>query len=199
MLYYGKLTGNIHDGCVEVIGLHSIVEMARPVHTFGLFVLPTEEWLQKYGNQFLAVLDYEQGKKERPLFLGITPLDNVSFPEQDNLRRTYLLTEKFSLTIADDNETLTIEQLNGDKQSVRIEAQKVVVKSNHIYLGDANASEPMVLGSKLKAIVSDIIDGILALTVPTGFGPSGTPLNAVTFTRIKARLDEFLSQIGKLK
>lgn len=40
----------------------------------------------------------------------------------------------------------------------------------------------------LKAIISDLIDAILAETHPTGVGPSGTPINAAQYTAIKNRL-----------
>ena len=44
----------------------------------------------------------------------------------------------------------------------------------------------------LKAIISDLIDAINAITVPTGVGPSGLPINAAAFTAIKTRLDNLL-------
>lgn len=43
----------------------------------------------------------------------------------------------------------------------------------HVDVGEG-ATEKMVLGDTLKSVLE-------ALTVPTGFGPSGTPLNAATF------------------
>ncbi|MGI9158242.1 MAG: phage baseplate assembly protein V [Saprospiraceae bacterium] len=43
-------------------------------------------------------------------------------------------------------------------------------------------------GETLKAILTDLIDAILAETHPTGTGPSGTPINAAQYTAIKNRL-----------
>ncbi|MBN2669990.1 MAG: hypothetical protein JXR60_12285 [Bacteroidales bacterium] len=40
----------------------------------------------------------------------------------------------------------------------------------------------------LKGIISDLIDTINQLTVTTGTGPSGTPINAPAFVQIKQRL-----------
>lgn len=54
----------------------------------------------------------------------------------------------------------------------------------HCDVGEG-ALEPMVLGNILKTILS-------ALTVPTSFGASGTPINAATF-------DQFLAIIGRVK
>ena len=46
--------------------------------------------------------------------------------------------------------------------------------------------------SGLKKTLQDLIDAINALTVPTGTGPSGLPINATTFTNIKKDLDKYL-------
>lgn len=44
----------------------------------------------------------------------------------------------------------------------------------------------------LKKILEDLFDAILQLTVTTPMGPSGTPINAVTFTQIKQRIPNLL-------
>lgn len=44
----------------------------------------------------------------------------------------------------------------------------------------------------LKSILSDLITAIKALTVPTGTGPSGTPINSATFITIENRINNFL-------
>ena len=54
----------------------------------------------------------------------------------------------------------------------------------------------MVLGDTLKKILEELIDAINSLTVSTPHGPSGTPLNAATFSSIKGKLDTILSQIS---
>jgi hypothetical protein len=46
--------------------------------------------------------------------------------------------------------------------------------------------------SGLKKTLKDLIDAINALTVPTGTGPSGLPINSATFTNIKKDLDNYL-------
>lgn len=69
-------------------------------------------------------------------------------------------------------------------------------EGSQISLGLA-ATEPMVLGDLLKAKLEALIDAINAITVPTGTGPSGTPINSGTFTSIKGELNQILSKIGK--
>lgn len=61
-------------------------------------------------------------------------------------------------------------------------------------------------GAELLDIVSRLLDevtatedGILALTVPTAVGPSGTPINAVTFTGIKTTLASIKTDLTSIK
>lgn len=61
----------------------------------------------------------------------------------------------------------------------------------------AGALEKTVLGETLKTKLDAILDGIVAITVPTGVGPSGTPVNAATFTAIKAGMAAILSAGAK--
>lgn len=46
----------------------------------------------------------------------------------------------------------------------------------------------------LKKTLVQILDAILQLTVTTGVGPSGTPINAQTFIDIKNSLDNYLEE-----
>lgn len=67
-----------------------------------------------------------------------------------------------------------------------------------VYIG-LDANEAAVLGDTLKGLLDELIDAINALTVPTGMGPSGTPINAAQFQGIKARWRNFLSGTVKVK
>lgn len=59
-------------------------------------------------------------------------------------------------------------------------------KNGEIHLkGGTTALESSVLGETLKVVLDKIIDEINLITVPTGTGPSGTPINAAAFTAIK--------------
>jgi hypothetical protein len=53
--------------------------------------------------------------------------------------------------------------------------------------------EKTVLGETLKTKLEALIDAINAITVPTPTGPSGTPVNAATFTSLKGQLTAILS------
>lgn len=59
--------------------------------------------------------------------------------------------------------------------------------------------EPMVLGSTLKGILSELIDAIMAITVVSPAGPTSVPSNAAQFAEIKGKLDTILSKISNLE
>lgn len=44
----------------------------------------------------------------------------------------------------------------------------------------------------LKSEIDSLLDGIQAITVPTAWGPSGSPINAATFATIKTNIGELL-------
>ena len=81
-------------------------------------------------------------------------------------------------------------EISANVDNVQIKAAK------QINLGDG--AEPMVLGDTLESFVSDLVDEIKLITVPTAFGPSGTPINAVAFASlVSTALASIKSQYSK--
>lgn len=61
-------------------------------------------------------------------------------------------------------------------------------------LGGSTADQPFILGNTWRDdVFFALIDAILALTVPTGVGPSGTPINAAQFLALKTAAQTALS------
>lgn len=77
-------------------------------------------------------------------------------------------------------------EIIANEDHVKVKASKAVV------LGEGK--EPLVLGDTLKSTLEDIVRAINKITVPTGLGPSGTPINAAEFTSIQSSLESILSQ-----
>lgn len=89
----------------------------------------------------------------------------------------------------DDNEN----EIRANSERIQIKAPK----SKRIVFGeDGDNTEPLIKGNKLVDTLKDLIDAINKITVPTAFGPSGTPNNAVEFESIKNNLDSILSKIS---
>ena len=91
--------------------------------------------------------------------------------------------------------------------TIMIDGPKIIIgsgieKSNgsgeQIILG-RDATEPIVLGNELVSIIEELLSAIKALTVPTGTGPSGTPINFAQFDAVKNKLKNILSKVGKTK
>lgn len=69
--------------------------------------------------------------------------------------------------------------------------------SNQLFVIKHSAADLLSIRSEkesLKQILSDLLDAINQITVPTGTGPSGTPVNAVAFSQIKKRLNNILKE-----
>jgi len=88
------------------------------------------------------------------------------------------------------NDTLTID---ANKNIILNTNENTIIESKKIFLGKKDATEPLVLGEKLKKFLEELIDEILKLTVPTGVGPSGTVINFSQFQLIKNKLNSILS------
>jgi len=71
-----------------------------------------------------------------------------------------------------------------DKLSLQINNTKFIVDADGFYLARQ--------GDNLRGVLCDLVDAINSITVPTGTGPSGTPINATTFQSIKTRIQKIL-------
>jgi hypothetical protein len=58
---------------------------------------------------------------------------------------------------------------------------------------NGSSAEWSLLGETTKEKIEEILDGIVAITIPSPLGPLGPPANSATFTAIKALLFEILS------
>jgi hypothetical protein len=79
------------------------------------------------------------------------------------------------------------------------------VESKRISLG-LNAEEPALLGNTTAEWLTDLCDvlnrmlqEIKLITVPTGVGPSGTPINSANFTSIDSTVNSLSKRIEDLK
>jgi hypothetical protein len=80
--------------------------------------------------------------------------------------------------------------------SIHINEDNIQIKaddSSKINFGEGG--EPLVKGNTIKGHLEEIVDALGRLTVPTAFGPSGTPINISEFIAVKEKFDSFLSQL----
>jgi len=96
--------------------------------------------------------------------------------------------------------------------SVNIDAPKTILQSDNVYLGDKNASEPVILGNKFLADMSKLLTQLIALgtalQVPVGtpipFVPHPAipvPATNVTQTAIEMlnKIETYKSKVSKTK
>jgi hypothetical protein len=92
-----------------------------------------------------------------------------------------------TLTSKEDN-SVTIDGAGG---------KVIVAAKDGVDLG-TSGTEPAVLGETLVGVLKDLISAITSITVPTAFGPSGTPVNAADFSSIESSLNDILSDLVKV-
>lgn len=112
------------------------------------------------------------------------------------------LTEDFELTINNGEEDIL--HIVGNEEELHItdhfkneaifNEENVQILTTKFNVG--TGKEQMVLGNTLVDLLSQLIDAILNMTVLTHVGPSGTPVNAATFSAIKSKLEEALSKLS---
>lgn len=103
--------------------------------------------------------------------------------------------EEEVMSIIGNEEKTEFKDLHGNSATFNEDGVKIVTADKlNINEGD----EPMVLGQTLVNILGQILDGIAALTVTTPVGASSVPVNVATFTQIKGKLNDILSQISNL-
>lgn len=98
-----------------------------------------------------------------------------------------------------DREAGTVTVTNGDTYiKSDANADKIQVVAGTVEIG-TDTLQPQVVGDDWKSMMGQLIDAISQITVPTGVGPSGVPINAADFTQIKSNLDECLSTKHKVE
>ena len=137
-------------------------------------------------------IEFEEGELEFPIWVGTywsKPGGTTEIPQPANEHRPptskIFKTNKHSVELADedgkevikiienerneitiDDKGIEIKDTNENK--IRMESGKIVLEGKQIYIGSAQATEPLVLGTKLLIWLS-------AHTHPTAMGPSGPP------------------------
>ena len=141
------------------------------------------EILMRANTRFVILAD-------KKIELGVTGYDNI------NKARMVL-----DSTPSEDESNPVNRFLYEDEYNnkVYINEKKIQIKaddSSKITFGeDGEKTEPLIKGETMKSKLEDILDAINQITVPTAFGPSGTPINAPVFTQIKTGLKDILSEL----
>lgn len=105
-----------------------------------------------------------------------------------------------------DGDNLVVRHGLTSKITVKKDAVEIAVgaalvkvdKAGKISAGNG-VVELLDLVDKTLARVSTVLDNILALTVPTGVGPSGPPINSALFTADKLDITALKTQLGAIK
>lgn len=95
----------------------------------------------------------------------------------------------FSLTCDRDK----VELLKGDKLSVTADAESITMKAGQATVKATTGGLTLSKGSSgLKKTLNDLLTAIQRLTVTTGVGPSGPPINIQDFITVQQELSNYL-------
>lgn len=100
-----------------------------------------------------------------------------------------LTTGDISLTCDQDK----VELLKGENLSVLIDTDSMTVKADQVTLKASTGGLTLTKGSSgLKKTLDDLLSAIQKLTVTTGVGPSGPPINIADFIKVQQELSNYL-------
>lgn len=86
-----------------------------------------------------------------------------------------------------------IELLKGDKLSVLIDNESITMKADQATIKATTGGLTFTKGgSGLKKTLNDLLKAIQKLTVTTGVGPSGPPINIADFIKVQQDLPNYL-------
>ena len=122
-----------------------------------------------------------------------TEIDKVVFTDND-LSLT-IDTEKLSMTRGDVTVTSdgSSTVLKAGDATVTVSTDGVEMKTGSSTVKATSGGLTISKGGAgLKKTLESLIDAICQLTVPTGVGPSGLPINITAFQRVKAEISQYM-------
>lgn len=165
------------------VGFHDKKEFKKPyyvadihlneMHPHNLFEENTKSVLEGFESEYP---DVKYTYLPNGICVGYTSGDS---PE------AFFVHPKASFYINKDGETLFKDE---NENEIKISSEGITLTAGSASL------EATLLGETLKSKLESLIDYITQITVPTGVGPSGVPVNAAAFTALKAELSQILSQ-----
>jgi hypothetical protein len=158
-------------------------------------------WVKVNGkgddNEFILDVDGQAviNATDKIIAIGQNTVEVAVAPIDGNVRARVVMNSK-----ADGDDEIVDRLLYEDeyKNSVKVNSERIQIKaedSSRIVFGEDDTAEPLVKGDTTVEKLESILDAINQITVPTAFGPSGTPINAASFVEIKNGLSDILSEL----
>ena len=131
---------------------------AKPCMAFGSYNVPDETWLNKYKDEIMVWVAFENGNPAHPVYLGVAPRDEksptINFPEIKEFKTT-----EFKYSFNDKKKLFNFSKINpeNDKIEYSIDAEKSKVsikdqKNNRIVL-DFNTGKIEMINSKKNGVI----------------------------------------------
>lgn len=135
---------------------------------------------------------FEHGNPSMPLWIGQW-WARGEIPDEDSQNHVWVSPKGMRVELRDGEEKIVIKHVSGSVVEMDSSGNITINDaSGNVYIGSKDR-EPGVLGYQLLSIMQDLLRELTRLTVPTGTGPSGPPINSPAFASISAKLRKFLS------
>ena len=119
-----------------------------------------------------------------------------------------LFNSKSDSILLSSNDTINLNSVN----SLNVDTPKTIIASKEIYLGDKNATEPVILGDKFLDDFQKLLSSLISLCnalgtpigTPTPFVPNAAIPAPATQTLVKAqrmlnKIQQYKSKVSKSK
>ena len=132
---------------------------AKPCMSFGSYNVPDKAWLDKYKDEILVWVVFENGNPAHPVYLGVSPRDNKELPKDNFPNVKSRKTVEFEYFIDDVNKEFHLNKINSDnstKHGVKITDDLVSVsdKSNEFII-DFSSGKITVKNKSGQSLILD--------------------------------------------
>ncbi len=161
-----------------------------------------------YGIKFIppvgghCYVTFENGRVDVPVWHGGWWAQNDIPSDLKGVDQHWIRTPGDHLLLLDDtsgSEIIKLRHTNGAEILIDKDGNITITNvTGKLVTVGAGENEAGVIGDTWKTLTEEILDAIGQLTVPTGTGPSGVPINKAAFEGVKSRLSTALSKTVKV-
>jgi hypothetical protein len=173
-IYLAKPTGKVFDDDKTYIEITLAGKntYAKPCLPMGYFYVPNEKWLEKYKDEIMVWVMFENGDPASPTYMGVCPLDGKMPSTEGYPSIMQFKSEQYLFTFNDEKKYI---ELKGDNFSLMIDTDKEIITLENgggSIVMDKNKG--LILTAKNNKTIHIDLTGKIHLGTENGAAHSGT-------------------------